>query len=106
MLSDPRQANGIVDQRRLPRFVGYTNYVNYVGVDTWAKIAFNNTDTNDQGAQRAGNEGIIRPIWTGWRSFVMRASSGFLLMPFANFWRLPTTRNSPVPAPIPSRDGS
>ena len=32
-------ANGIVDQPRLPRFKEYTNYDNYVGVGTWTKIS-------------------------------------------------------------------
>ena len=48
-------ATGIVDQPRLPRFKGYTNYDNYVAVDTWTKIAINNTDYNDQSAFDASN---------------------------------------------------
>ena len=31
-------ANGIVDQPRLPRFKAYTNYDNYVGIGTWMRI--------------------------------------------------------------------
>jgi hypothetical protein len=53
--------NGVVDQPRLPRFKGYTNYDNYVGVDTWTKIAINNTEHNDQGAFDAANNRLIAP---------------------------------------------
>ncbi len=55
-------ANGIVDQPRLPRFKGYTNYDNYVAVDTWTKIAINNTDTNDQGAFDAAANRFVAPV--------------------------------------------
>ena len=54
-------ATGIVDQPRLPRFKGFTNYDNYVGVDTWTTIGINNTDTNDQGAFDAGNNHFVAP---------------------------------------------
>ncbi len=54
-------ATGIVDQPRLPRFKGYTNFDNYVGVDTWTKIGINNTDTNDQGAFDAANNRFVAP---------------------------------------------
>ena len=37
-------ATGIVDQHR---FKAFTNYDNYVGVDTRTKIGLNNTDYND-----------------------------------------------------------
>ena len=55
-------ANGIVDQPRLPRFKGYTNYDNYVAVDTWTKIGINNTDYNDQGAFDAANNRFVAPV--------------------------------------------
>jgi len=55
-------ASGIVDQPRLPRFKGYTNFDNYVAIDTWTKIAINNTDYNDQGAFDAGNNRLIAPV--------------------------------------------
>ena len=55
-------ANGIVDQPRLPRFKAYTNYDNYVGVGTWTKIGLNNTDYNDQGAFDAANNHFVAPI--------------------------------------------
>ena len=55
-------ATGIVDQPRLPRFKGYTNYDNYVAVDSWTKIGINNTDTNDQGAFDAGNNRFVAPV--------------------------------------------
>ena len=54
-------ATGIVDQPRLPRFKGYTNYDNYVGVDSWTKIGINNTDYNDQGAFDAGANHFVAP---------------------------------------------
>jgi len=54
-------ATGIVDQPQLPRFKGFTNYDNYVGVDTWTKIAINNTEYNDQGAFDAGNNRFVAP---------------------------------------------
>lgn len=53
--------NGIVDQPRLPRFKGYTNYDNYVAVDTWTKIGINNTDYNDQSAFDAANNRFVAP---------------------------------------------
>lgn len=55
-------ATGIVDQPRLPRFKGYTNYDNYVGLDSWTKIGINNTDYNDQGAFDAGNNRFVAPV--------------------------------------------
>jgi hypothetical protein len=55
-------ANGVVDQPRLPRFKGYTNYDNYVAVDTWTKIGINNTDYNDQGAFDADNNCFVAPV--------------------------------------------
>ncbi len=55
-------ATGIVDQPRLPRFKAYTNYDNYVGVDTWTKIGINNTDYNDQGAFDAGANHFVAPL--------------------------------------------
>ena len=47
---------------RLPRFKGFTNYDNYVAIDTWTKIGINNTDTNDQGAFDAGNNRFVAPV--------------------------------------------
>ena len=55
-------ATGIVDQPRLPRFKGYTNYDNYVGIDTWTKIGVNNTDYNDQAAFDAANNRFVAPV--------------------------------------------
>jgi hypothetical protein len=55
-------ATGIVDQPRLPRFKGHTNYDNYVAVDTWTKVGINNTDYNDQGAFDAGNNRFVAPV--------------------------------------------
>jgi hypothetical protein len=55
-------ATGIVDLPRLLRFKAYTNYDNYVAVDTWTKIGINNTDYNDQGAFDAGNNSFVAPV--------------------------------------------
>jgi hypothetical protein len=55
-------ANGIVDQPRLPRFKAYTNYDNYVPVDSWTKIGINNTDYNDQGAFDGANNRFVAPV--------------------------------------------
>ena len=55
-------ANGIVDQPRLPRFKGYTNFDNYVPLTTWTKIAINNTEVNDQGAFDAANNRFVAPV--------------------------------------------
>jgi hypothetical protein len=55
-------ANGIVDQPRLPRFKAYTNYDNHVGIGTWTKIGLNNTDYNDQGAFDAANNRFVAPV--------------------------------------------
>ena len=38
------------------------NYDNYVAVDTWTKIAINNTDYNDQSAFDAGNNRFVAPV--------------------------------------------
>ncbi|SDI16778.1 hypothetical protein SAMN04488026_10531, partial [Aliiruegeria lutimaris] len=53
---------GIVDQPQLPRFKAYTNYDNYVGVETWTKIGINNTDYNDQGMFDAVNNRFVAPV--------------------------------------------
>ncbi|MCL1629894.1 hypothetical protein M3N55_14250 [Roseibaca sp. V10] len=58
--ADP--ATGIVDQPNLPRFKGYTNYDNYVGVGAWTKIGINNTEYNDQGAFDAGANRFVAPV--------------------------------------------
>jgi hypothetical protein len=54
--------NGIVDQPRLPRFKGYTNFDNYVPLTIWTKIAINNTEYNDQGAFDAANNRFVAPV--------------------------------------------
>ena len=55
-------ATGILDQPRLPRFKGYTNYDNYVGVGAWTKIGINVTEYNDQGAFDAENNYFVAPV--------------------------------------------
>jgi hypothetical protein len=54
-------ANGIVDQPRLPRFQGVTNYDNYVAADTWTRIAINDLSYNDQGSFDAGTNSFTAP---------------------------------------------
>ena len=54
-------ANGIVDQPRLPRFRAYANYDNHVGVGTWTKLGINNADYNDQGVFDSANNRFIAP---------------------------------------------
>ena len=56
------QATGILDQPRLPRFKGYTNYDNYVGVDNWTKIGINVAEYNDQGAFDASASQFVAPV--------------------------------------------
>jgi len=58
--ADP--ATGILDQPNLPRFKGYTNYDNYVGVGSWTKIGINNTEYNDQGAFDAATNRFVAPV--------------------------------------------
>ncbi|MBK0327282.1 DUF2793 domain-containing protein [Rhodobacteraceae bacterium F11138] len=53
---------GVMDQPRLPRFKGYTNYDNYIATETWTKIAINNTEYNDQGAFDATNNHFVAPV--------------------------------------------
>ncbi len=55
-------ASGIFDQPRLPRFKGYTNCDNHVGVGTWTKIGLNNTDYDDQGAFDAANNRFVAQV--------------------------------------------
>jgi hypothetical protein len=55
-------ANGIVDQPRLPRLKGYTDFGIYVPLTTWTKIAINNTEYNDQGAFDAANNRFVAPV--------------------------------------------
>jgi hypothetical protein len=55
-------ANGVVDQPRLPRFKAYTNFDNYVPLTTWTKIAINNTEYNDQSAFDAANNRFVAPV--------------------------------------------
>lgn len=33
-----------------PKFSAYTNFDNYIAVNAWTKVEFNNTDSNDQNA--------------------------------------------------------
>jgi hypothetical protein len=40
----------------------YTNYDNYIGVGTWAKIGLNNTDDHNQGAFDAANNHFVAPV--------------------------------------------
>jgi hypothetical protein len=55
-------ATGVVDQPNLPRFKGYTNFDNYVAVDTWTKIAINTAEYNEQGAFDAATARFTAPV--------------------------------------------
>jgi Protein of unknown function (DUF2793)/C1q domain len=55
-------ATGIVDQPQLPRFKGFTDFDNYVGLDSWTKIAINRTETNNQGAFDAAANHFVAPV--------------------------------------------
>ncbi len=52
---------GIVDQPRLPRFKGVTNFDNYGAADTWITIAINDLDSNDQASFDAGLNEFTAP---------------------------------------------
>ena len=56
------RANGILDEPRRPRFKAYTNYDNYVGLATWAKIGINTIEANDQGAFDAATNLFTAPV--------------------------------------------
>ncbi|MCC6007540.1 MAG: DUF2793 domain-containing protein [Rhodobacteraceae bacterium] len=58
--ADP--ASGILEQPRLPRFKAYTNYDNYIDVDSWTTIGINVTDSNDQGDFDAANNRFVAPV--------------------------------------------
>lgn len=47
-------ATGSVDQPRLPRFKGVTNFDNFASADVWTKVAINDLSYNDQGQFDAG----------------------------------------------------
>ena len=53
-------ANGIVDQPRLPRFKGYTNYDNYVAVDTWTKLGIQQHRVQRPGRLRGRQQPLRR----------------------------------------------
>ncbi|MBC9248314.1 DUF2793 domain-containing protein [Paracoccus sp. 11-3] len=55
-------ATGIADQPNLPRFKAYTNYDNYVGVDTWTTLGINTAEYNDQGCFDAGTNRFVAPV--------------------------------------------
>ncbi len=45
-----------------PKFSAYTNFDNYVAADTWTKVQFNNSDTNDQNAFNGSNNNFTAPF--------------------------------------------
>ncbi len=55
-------ATGVVDQPRLPRFKGTTNFDNFGAVDTWTRIAINDLAYNDQGSFDAGTNEFTAPV--------------------------------------------
>ena len=55
-------ATGSTEQPNLPRFKAHTNYDNYVGVGTWAKIGLNAVDSNEQGVFDAATNIFTAPV--------------------------------------------
>ena len=53
---------GIVDQPRLPRFKGVTNFDNFCAADTWTKVAINDLEANDQGSFDAVTNEFTAPV--------------------------------------------
>ena len=54
-------ATGVVEQPRLPRFKGTTNFDNYAAADAWTKISINDLNFNDQSAFNATNNTFVAP---------------------------------------------
>jgi hypothetical protein len=52
---------GIVDQPRLPRFKGVTNFDNFCAADIWTKIAINDLDSNEQASFDAATNEFTAP---------------------------------------------
>lgn len=55
-------ATAVVDQPRLPRFKGTTNFDNFSDVDVWTRIAINDLDYNDQGSFDASANEFTAPV--------------------------------------------
>ena len=55
-------ATGIVDQPRLPRFKGTTNFDNYCAADSWTTIAVNELAYNDQSSFDAAFNLFTAPV--------------------------------------------
>ncbi|WP_282129074.1 DUF2793 domain-containing protein [Roseobacter litoralis] len=55
-------ATGIVDQPRLPRFKGVTNFDNFCPAGTWTKIAINDLEYNEQAVFDAATNQFIVPV--------------------------------------------
>lgn len=55
-------ANGVVDQPRLPRFKGTTNFDNFCAADTWTRIAINDLEYNGQGSFDAVTNEFTAPV--------------------------------------------
>jgi hypothetical protein len=57
-----RGATGIVDQPRLPRFKGTTNFDNYCAANEWIRIAINDLQGNGQGSFDAATNLFTAPV--------------------------------------------
>ena len=55
-------ATGVVEQPRLPRFKGATNFDNFAPLDSWTKIAINDLAFNDQSAFDAASNQFTAPV--------------------------------------------
>ncbi len=53
---------GVVDQPRLPRFKGTTNFDNFGDVNVWTSIAINDLEYNEQGSFDAGTNEFTAPV--------------------------------------------
>lgn len=51
-----------MDQPNLPRFKAWTNYDNYVAIDTWTTLGINVADYNDQGCFDAVTNRFVAPV--------------------------------------------
>jgi hypothetical protein len=45
-----------------PKFSAYTNFDNYIAANTWTKVQFNNSDSNDQNTFDGGNNDFTAPF--------------------------------------------
>ena len=59
-----------------PKFSVYTNFDNYIAANTWTKLQFNNSDSNDQNAFNGTNNNFTAPF-AG--SYVLRTAEQYVM---------------------------